>query len=615
LEQHDDTRQQLHLLTEQMRQKSTQQSVNNETLAMRISDCMQRLLAAEEAKANVENKNALLQHALAQAKQEMLEKEEEAAEVLQSLKAINQQLIQALEDERKDAERRLADALTDAQSARAESVTAFQMREAALKKAEEAVLSSHAVEMETDKGLSLLHDELKDLREQNRELALKESFAAEERERVLRESASLLASRLEALTARDELSARCQEKECEVIEMRGKISLLEHKLGQLQQHADASHEARTHFHSLLEELQEAKGEHEEWRQKLDAATQLAEEFMEQAESSEHERSSLLSQLQQEKELTRQVQEAMSRLQRHVQILRDKEAEQEEESRKASTLALQQAEGKALQDKAYKELLAQSEDLKKQLEDTNAALAEKEWQMEEAVAAFQHLEVRVTQDKQETADKAAHFSSLLACAEEKVRALELSQRRLDIELQQARKEAEDCHCWRDQAEALREEVSEAQLALLQAESSLRRSEERKSSVIHMVNGLLSPSSTALATPFLPPASFNTVRDTNHYNTVRDTNHSAPHSRFLRSSASGAAGGGAGRGGGGWGGAEGGLFGEGGGRELRHVDLTPRDDRGPRGGVSGTDAAAANAAGSGDRVREQQANVQREVVEEL
>lgn len=78
-----------------MRQKNTQHSVNNETLAMRISDCMQRLLATEEGKANVENKNALLQHALAQAKQEMLEKEEEAAQVLQSLKAINQQLIKA----------------------------------------------------------------------------------------------------------------------------------------------------------------------------------------------------------------------------------------------------------------------------------------------------------------------------------------------------------------------------------------------------------------------------------------------------------------------------------------------------------------------------------------
>jgi hypothetical protein len=102
LEKHDDTRQQLHLQAEQMRQKNTQHSVNNETLAMRISDCMQRLLATEEGKANVENQNALLQHALAKAKQmmlekdeEMLEKDEEAAQVLQSLKAINQQLIQA----------------------------------------------------------------------------------------------------------------------------------------------------------------------------------------------------------------------------------------------------------------------------------------------------------------------------------------------------------------------------------------------------------------------------------------------------------------------------------------------------------------------------------------
>jgi hypothetical protein len=114
---------------------------------------------------------------------------------------------------------------------------------------------------------------------------------------------------------------------------------------------------------------------------------------------------------------------------------------------------------------------------------------------------------------------------------------------------------------------------------------------------MVNGLLSPSSTALATRVMPPASF-------------DTNHSAPHLRFLRSSASGAAGSGAGRG---RGGVQGEAFGEGGGRELRHVDFTPGDERGPPGGVSGTDATAGGAAAA--RFREQQANVQREVVEEL
>jgi hypothetical protein len=55
---------------------------------------------------------------------------------------------------------------------------------------------------------------------------------------------------------------------------------------------------------------------------------------------------------------------------------------------------------------------------------------------------------VTKDKEEMTDKAAHLSSLLASAEEKIRALELSQRLLDVDLQQAREEAEDCqvdHC--------------------------------------------------------------------------------------------------------------------------------------------------------------------------
>ena len=580
VEEHDETREQLHMCVEQMRQKHVEHSTNNETLALRISDCMQRLLATEEARVNVENKNALLQHDLARARQEIQEKEEEAAQVCQSLKAINEQLIQSMEDERKEAQRRLEEALADAESARTETKaaqkeaqTAAEMQAATVKEAEETAVRSHAVAMETDKGLELLQDELQELRAKNRELALKGSLAAEERERTQREIASQLASLQAAQAGRDDLAAKCQEQECLMIEMRGKTSLLQHKLGLLQQDAEELRELRSRVPILQDAFEQARGEEEEARQKLNAATQLAEEFMEQAESGEHE--------------LQQAQEAVRKLEHDVQMLRDKQAKQEEESRRASTLALQQAQDKADQDKTHLELVALCQDREHQLVAATAAHAEKERQMEEALTAFQQLEVRVTDDKEEMTERAKHLSVLLAGAEEKIRGFELRQRDIDIELQHAQEQVQEGLGWRDEAEALRHELLVSQQAQEQAANALLQSEEMKSSVIHMVNGLLAPASAALASRSPPPRSPPAPSP--------DTILPASRATFLRAPASGATGSG-----------RGGVVGQS-DDLVCGLDSMP----GPR-RVGGAGSGAGVGAGSAGW---QQENVQREVVEEL
>ena len=94
-EQHAQTRQQLETLQE----SSLVQRVQDETLALRISECMQRMFAAEEASLNVRRHKDLLEHELKQAQAEFAQKDAEANDVCQGLKTVNQQLIDTLEAE------------------------------------------------------------------------------------------------------------------------------------------------------------------------------------------------------------------------------------------------------------------------------------------------------------------------------------------------------------------------------------------------------------------------------------------------------------------------------------------------------------------------------------
>ena len=129
VEQHAKTRQQLETLQE----SSLVQRVQDETLALRISECMQRMFAAEEASLNIRRHKDLLEHELRQAQAEFAQKNAEANDVCLGLKAVNQQLIDTLEAERVEAAAQLAAAQQDALDARSQAGLA-EARQAELAK-------------------------------------------------------------------------------------------------------------------------------------------------------------------------------------------------------------------------------------------------------------------------------------------------------------------------------------------------------------------------------------------------------------------------------------------------------------------------------------------------
>jgi len=207
-----------------VQKKASAQKLEDETLATRVGECMQRLFKAEEEMHFVRRSKESAEDELKKLKQEMENKEQEANEVCKALKKINEQLISSLEDERKEADRKLKAALDEAAEARDAAQAAFEDKAKSEEAAHEASIRARASSEESELTARRLEQELQQVQRIYSDLKVSEARMKDTCERLQRESEENLAARRVVEAGKEELSAALQQKECQVIEKQGQSS-------------------------------------------------------------------------------------------------------------------------------------------------------------------------------------------------------------------------------------------------------------------------------------------------------------------------------------------------------------------------------------------------------
>jgi chromosome segregation ATPase len=433
----DQAQQELQFFKTESQAKLSAQKVQDETLAARVGECMQRLFAAEEEINYVRRQKETLEHELQKLKKQMEDKEQEANDVCQSLKAINEQLITLLEQERKEADHKLKDALEDAAKARSAAQIAADSKTKMEREAYEASIRAQAAAEESEQALQRLLQEAQLLRSRVSEREVQEARANSELERLQREHDANAAALRRAESAKEEMATALQQKECLLIEKKGELSLLTHKHETLLLSMEESRDVKNRLAVAESQIEEARGQLCDTQEKLTTATEMAEEFMDRSEAAERRVESL------ERDLEI-AQAANALMEEQRQQLSADLAERDSVTQRARALEIAQGEQFAALQKQHADLQKAFDDLERQRLAELARHGSKEKEMEATLGSLRELEARMRDEKQGTLEKIDKLSTHLIQVQDEYAELERGHLAVTSELDAARLAASEAN---------------------------------------------------------------------------------------------------------------------------------------------------------------------------